>query len=62
MWSYLGITVLIFGYLHSANPGPACRISEFPCRNGRCISLNKYCDGIDDCEDISDEPKFCTGE
>nr|CAH7738412.1 unnamed protein product [Callosobruchus chinensis] len=40
--------------------GPACRISEFPCRNGKCIRLNGYCDGTDDCGDVSDEPPLCT--
>ncbi|KAJ9590048.1 hypothetical protein L9F63_016824, partial [Diploptera punctata] len=39
---------------------PACRISEFPCRNGRCIRLDRYCDGVDDCGDKSDEPRYCT--
>jgi hypothetical protein len=41
---------------------PACRISEFPCRNGRCIRLDRYCDGVDDCGDKSDEPRYCTGK
>jgi hypothetical protein len=41
---------------------PACRISEFPCRNGRCIRLDRYCDGVDDCGDTSDEPRYCTGK
>lgn len=40
-----------------------CKISEFPCKeNGLCLPLDKYCDGIDHCGDLSDEPKFCTGE
>jgi Low-density lipoprotein receptor domain class A len=39
-----------------------CRISEFQCRNGRCVQLDRYCDASDDCGDKSDEPKFCTGE
>ncbi|XP_059477318.1 uncharacterized protein LOC132197791 [Neocloeon triangulifer] len=38
----------------------ACRISEFQCRNGRCVQLDRYCDAHDDCGDNSDEPKFCT--
>lgn len=25
------------------------------------MPLDKYCDGIDHCGDLSDEPKFCTG-
>lgn len=40
----------------------ACKISEFACRGGSiCLPLDKYCDGRDDCGDLSDEPKFCTG-
>jgi hypothetical protein len=41
---------------------PGCRISEFPCRNGRCIRLDRYCDAVDDCGDKSDEPRYCTGK
>ncbi|XP_063232233.1 uncharacterized protein LOC134536448 [Bacillus rossius redtenbacheri] len=43
-----------------ALPVPACRISEFPCRNSRCVRLDRYCDGGDDCGDRSDEPLYCT--
>lgn len=38
-----------------------CRISQFVCRNNNCISPDKYCDGVDNCGDSSDEPRFCTG-
>ncbi|GLH06301.1 LOW QUALITY PROTEIN: uncharacterized protein LOC103523051 [Gryllus bimaculatus] len=34
--------------------------SIFPCRNARCVRLDRYCDGVDDCGDKSDEPRFCT--
>lgn len=37
-----------------------CSISEFACSNGKCIPSSKYCDRIDDCDDNSDEPRFCT--
>lgn len=37
-----------------------CKISEFGCRGGRCISADKYCDGVDHCGDGSDEPRWCT--
>ncbi|OQR80128.1 hypothetical protein BIW11_05268 [Tropilaelaps mercedesae] len=37
-----------------------CKLSEFQCDNGRCIALNKFCDGTDDCGDTSDEPMGCT--
>jgi hypothetical protein len=32
-----------------------CSSSEFQCGNGRCIHLNFYCDGIDHCDDSTDE-------
>lgn len=41
----------------------SCKISEFSCKgSGLCLPLDKYCDGIDQCGDLSDEPKFCTGK
>ncbi|GIY90365.1 uncharacterized protein CEXT_421131 [Caerostris extrusa] len=33
---------------------------EWRCGEERCISLNKFCDGIENCEDGSDEPLGCT--
>lgn len=39
-----------------------CSISEFTCRNGRCVSPDAYCDGVNDCGDESDEPRQCTGK
>lgn len=37
-----------------------CRLSELLCDTGQCISLDKYCNGEDDCGDKSDEPKGCS--
>lgn len=39
-----------------------CKLSEWPCSNGTCISLSKYCDGTYDCLDFSDEPAQCNGK
>lgn len=37
-----------------------CRLSEYRCGTGHCIAQDKFCDGENDCEDKSDEPKYCT--
>lgn len=37
-----------------------CSLSEFACTNGNCIPSSKYCNRINDCDDNSDEPRFCT--
>lgn len=37
-----------------------CRISEYQCFNKRCIPINRFCDGGNDCGDASDEPRHCT--
>ncbi|XP_014244260.1 uncharacterized protein LOC106663716 [Cimex lectularius] len=37
-----------------------CPVSHFQCSNKRCIPLNKFCDGVNNCGDYSDEPKHCT--
>ncbi|XP_043485258.1 uncharacterized protein LOC122513084 [Leptopilina heterotoma] len=41
-------------------PSSGCRLSEFLCNTGHCISQDKFCDGEDDCGDKSDEPRYCT--
>ncbi|KAK3096152.1 hypothetical protein FSP39_023802 [Pinctada imbricata] len=35
----------------------SCTPDDFTCTNGQCISLDKYCDGTQDCQDGSDEIK-----
>lgn len=37
-----------------------CRISEYQCSNKKCIPINRFCDGSNDCGDASDEPRHCT--
>lgn len=39
-----------------------CKLSELRCPNGICIPLSKYCNGVPDCMDKSDEPADCNGE
>lgn len=39
-----------------------CKVSEFSCQNGRCVTINKYCNNINDCGDSTDEPRHCTRE
>lgn len=40
--------------------GTRCRISEYQCENKRCVPINRFCDGSNDCGDSSDEPRHCT--
>lgn len=42
------------------DPLIGCSLSEFACKNGKCIPAFKYCDKVHDCGDNSDEPRFCT--
>lgn len=46
--------------LFAGGRSSVCKISEFGCRIGKCISSDKFCDGVDHCGDGSDEPRFCT--
>lgn len=53
------LLLLVLG-VQRVDSGAACRISEFPCRNGKCVRLNAFCDGQNDCGDLTDEPPFCS--
>ncbi|KYN07633.1 Cubilin [Cyphomyrmex costatus] len=47
--------------LEASNTESLCRPSEFLCSTtGHCIAQDKYCDGENDCDDKSDEPRYCT--
>lgn len=38
-----------------------CPVTQFRCSTtGRCVNLNVFCDGRNDCGDNSDEPAQCT--
>lgn len=43
--------VLIFMYVGIKK----CEVTEFTCKNKFCVSIDMYCDGINDCGDNSDE-------
>lgn len=44
----------------AVHPVRCCRLEEFRCHNGRCVPSGRYCDGNNDCGDLSDEPDACT--
>lgn len=39
---------------------PACKKNEFQCLSGRCIGTHKFCNGVPDCDDASDEKPNCS--
>ena len=39
---------------------PPCTASEFRCTSGQCIPMEKKCDRVPECGDLSDENN-CTG-
>lgn len=37
-----------------------CGPSELKCNNGNCVSKSKFCDHVNDCGDLTDEPDECS--
>ncbi|XP_043961464.1 suppressor of tumorigenicity 14 protein [Gambusia affinis] len=44
---------------HSYNISQPCQESQFLCTTGLCVEKSRLCDGLDDCQDESDEV-FCS--
>ncbi|XP_059481881.1 uncharacterized protein LOC132200435 isoform X2 [Neocloeon triangulifer] len=67
MRTLLHATVILAAATHLVAPagvpsGP-CRQSELTCgaaARHRCVTVTKFCDGVDDCGDGTDEPRSCT--
>ena len=64
MWTWLcAATAGLLGSTRGADGGSRCGMAEWPCRSElQCVSLDRYCDGVRDCEDGSDEPPGCSRE
>ena len=39
-----------------------CSRNSVSCKNEKCVSKSKICNGEDDCGDSSDEGEACAGE
>lgn len=62
---FLALFLALIGFyatVTKSDKTKSCKISEWKCSNGTCISASKYCDGQSDCLDKSDEPSQCSGE
>ncbi|XP_042895099.1 uncharacterized protein CG3556 [Parasteatoda tepidariorum] len=54
------LLLLTFGFATAKElSSSSCKLNQFPCNNGQCISRNQWCDKNADCRDKSDE-KFCS--
>ena len=41
---------------------PECPVHNYVCDNTSCIHKSKWCDGVVDCNDQSDEDDYCKGK
>ena len=39
-----------------------CPKDNYVCKNKECVHIRKWCDGVVDCKDNSDEGRICQGE
>ncbi|XP_057659141.1 uncharacterized protein LOC130895692 [Diorhabda carinulata] len=44
----------------SCDSSSPCRKTQYRCDDGDCIEVNKYCNGVKDCKDESDEKENCS--
>ena len=49
------LSTLLKGKSSAVSKSVACRVNDFVCHNGRCLSRAFVCDGNDDCGDLTDE-------
>ena len=53
-----GICGLSTGQRHTLSL-TSCKSNEFTCKTGRCVSLNKKCDGVVDCQGDGSDEIYC---
>lgn len=56
IWSFL-----TYLWIPLCSVNRSCRKGFRPCYNHRCVANSRFCDGIDDCGDNSDEA-YCSSE
>ena len=65
IFSIFEFSLLLLYFCHTAAPyddeqNCTCTEHEFQCAFGMCVSKTRYCDGMSDCADGSDEPENCS--
>lgn len=56
----ISVVVLLLMDVEEMAAASGCPLTQFRCSTGRCVNLNVFCDGRNDCGDNSDEPPQCT--